>query len=59
MSAAMAIRTTAWDRAGVRSNRAAASNLVRKPGRAVLLGARTLRELGTATRNPMMVAALV
>ena len=35
----------------------AATSLVRKPARAVLLGARTVRELGKATRNPMMVAA--
>lgn len=35
----------------------AATSLVRKPGRFVLLGARTVRELGKATRNPMMVAA--
>jgi WS/DGAT/MGAT family acyltransferase len=31
--------------------------LVRKPGRAVLLTARTARELGRATRNPALVAA--
>jgi len=31
--------------------------LVRKPGRAVLLSARTARELGRATRNPALVAA--
>jgi diacylglycerol O-acyltransferase / wax synthase len=31
--------------------------LVRKPGRAVLLSARTTRELGRATRNPALVAA--
>jgi WS/DGAT/MGAT family acyltransferase len=30
---------------------------VRKPGRAVLLAARTARELGRTTRNPVMVAA--
>jgi WS/DGAT/MGAT family acyltransferase len=35
----------------------AAANLVRKPGRAVLLGARTVRDLGRATRNPVMVTA--
>jgi WS/DGAT/MGAT family acyltransferase len=35
----------------------AASSLVRKPGRGLLLGARTVRELGRATRNPIMVAA--
>lgn len=35
----------------------AATNLVHKPGRAALLGARTLRELGVAIRNPVMVAA--
>jgi diacylglycerol O-acyltransferase len=31
--------------------------LPRKPGRAVLLAARTVRELGTATRNPALVGA--
>jgi diacylglycerol O-acyltransferase len=31
-------------------------NLLRKPGRAVLLAARTAREIGTATRNPAIVA---
>lgn len=31
--------------------------LARKPGRAVLLAARTARELGRATRNPVLVAA--
>lgn len=31
--------------------------LVRKPGRAALLSARTVRELGRTTRNPVMVAA--
>ncbi len=31
--------------------------LVRKPARAVLLGARTAREIGRATRNPALVAA--
>jgi diacylglycerol O-acyltransferase len=31
--------------------------LARKPGRAVLLSARTARELGRATRNPALVAA--
>ncbi|MCU1453411.1 MAG: wax ester synthase/diacylglycerol acyltransferase [Acidimicrobiales bacterium] len=31
--------------------------LVRKPARAALLSARTVRELGRATRNPVMVAA--
>jgi len=31
--------------------------LVRKPGRAVLLSARTAREMGRATRNPALVAA--
>ena len=35
----------------------AAAGLVRKPGRAVLLTARTARELGRATRNPVLVAA--
>jgi WS/DGAT/MGAT family acyltransferase len=33
------------------------SGLARKPGRAVLLSARTARELGRATRNPALVAA--
>lgn len=31
--------------------------LVRKPGRAIVLGARTARELGRSTRNPVLVAA--
>ena len=35
----------------------AVGGLVRKPGRAVLLSARTARELGRATRNPVLVAA--
>ena len=35
----------------------AAARLPRKPARAVLLGARTARELGRATRNPVLVAA--
>ncbi len=35
----------------------AASNLVRKPGRAVLLATRTVRDLGRTTRAPVMVAA--
>ena len=35
----------------------AASKLIRKPGRALLLGARTARDLGKATRNPALVAA--
>src|SRR5687767_2537223 len=35
----------------------AALSLARKPGRSILLTARTLRELGTATRNPFVVAA--
>ena len=35
----------------------AAGSLVRKPARAVLLSARTVRELGKATRNPVLVAA--
>jgi diacylglycerol O-acyltransferase / wax synthase len=34
----------------------AAANLVRKPGRAVLLTARAAREIGKATRNPALVA---
>jgi diacylglycerol O-acyltransferase / wax synthase len=32
-------------------------NLLRKPGRAVMLGARTVGEIGSATRNPVLVAA--
>ncbi|HEY2814683.1 MAG TPA: wax ester/triacylglycerol synthase family O-acyltransferase [Acidimicrobiales bacterium] len=32
-------------------------NLVRKPGRAIVLGARTARDFGRATRNPALVAA--
>ena len=35
----------------------AAVSLVRKPGRAILLAARTAREIGTATRNPVLTAA--
>ena len=35
----------------------ATAGLVRKPGRAVLLTARTAREFGRATRNPVLVAA--
>jgi diacylglycerol O-acyltransferase / wax synthase len=35
----------------------ATANLARKPGRGLLLSARTLRDLGQATRNPVMVAA--
>jgi diacylglycerol O-acyltransferase len=35
----------------------AAGSLIRKPGRAVLLSARTAREVGRATRNPVLVAA--
>ena len=35
----------------------AALNVARKPGRAILLSARTARELGKATRNPALVAA--
>ena len=34
----------------------AGANLMRKPGRFLLLGARTLREVGKATRNPVLVA---
>ena len=34
----------------------AALSLARKPGRGILLTARTLRELGNATRNPFVVA---
>jgi len=32
-------------------------NLIRKPGRAVLVTARTMRQLGQATRNPIMAEA--
>jgi WS/DGAT/MGAT family acyltransferase len=35
----------------------ATANLARKPGRGLLLSARTLRDLGQATRNPVLVAA--
>ncbi len=35
----------------------ATANLARKPGRAVLLGVRTVREVGKATRNPALIAA--
>ena len=35
----------------------AAANLLRKPGRAVVLATRTARELGRTTRNPVIVAA--
>ncbi len=35
----------------------ATANLVRKPGRAILLTVRTAREIGKATRNPALVAA--
>jgi WS/DGAT/MGAT family acyltransferase len=35
----------------------AAANLARKPARAVLLAARTVREIGRATRNPVLAAA--
>jgi diacylglycerol O-acyltransferase / wax synthase len=35
----------------------ATRSLVRKPGRALLLAARTTRELGKATRNPAMIAS--
>jgi diacylglycerol O-acyltransferase len=34
-----------------------AAGLARKPGRAILLSARTAREVGRATRNPMIVTA--
>jgi len=33
------------------------ANLARKPARFLVLGARTVREVGKATRNPVMVAA--
>ncbi|HEV3227394.1 MAG TPA: wax ester/triacylglycerol synthase family O-acyltransferase [Acidimicrobiales bacterium] len=35
----------------------AGANLVRKPGRAILLGTRTIRDFGRSTRNPALVAA--
>jgi WS/DGAT/MGAT family acyltransferase len=35
----------------------ASGSLVRKPGRALVLGTRTVRDLGRATRNPVVVAA--
>ena len=35
----------------------AGPNLARKPGRMLVLSARTMRELGTATRNPILAAA--
>src|SRR5262245_65318839 len=35
----------------------AATTTIRKPGRALLLGVRTMRELGMALRNPMLVSA--
>ena len=35
----------------------AGANLIRKPGRALLLSARALRELGETTRNPALIAA--
>ncbi len=35
----------------------AGANLLRKPGRALLLSARALRELGETTRNPIMIEA--
>src|SRR3954468_22132288 len=35
----------------------ASANLVRKPGRALLLSARAARQLGEATRNPALVSA--
>jgi WS/DGAT/MGAT family acyltransferase len=35
----------------------AGASLIRKPGRAVVLATRTARELGKATRNPVMVSA--
>lgn len=35
----------------------AALNLLRKPGRALLLSARAAREIGKATRNPVLTAA--
>jgi len=35
----------------------AMTNLARKPGRAIVLGARTARDLGRATRNPALTSA--
>jgi WS/DGAT/MGAT family acyltransferase len=35
----------------------AATNLLHKPGRALLLGVRTVRELGVALRNPILISA--
>jgi WS/DGAT/MGAT family acyltransferase len=35
----------------------AGANLARKPGRAILLSTRVIRELGKSTRNPALVAA--
>lgn len=35
----------------------ASASLARKPGRALVLSARTVRQFGEATRNPMLVAA--
>ncbi|MFV0317263.1 MAG: WS/DGAT/MGAT family O-acyltransferase [Microthrixaceae bacterium] len=35
----------------------AALGLIRKPGRGMVLGARTVRQIGAATRNPVLVAA--
>ncbi len=35
----------------------AALNLLRKPGRAIMLSARTVGEIGSATRNPVLIAA--
>lgn len=35
----------------------ASASLARKPGRGILIGVRTVREIGKATRNPVMVAA--
>src|ERR671917_362580 len=35
----------------------ASGGLLRKPGRALVLGTRTVRDLGRATRNPVVVAA--
>ncbi len=35
----------------------AVANLARKPGRAIVLGTRTARDLGRATRNPALISA--
>ncbi len=53
--------TEAWRPAPVPSDpevlARAVPGLVRKPGRALVLGARTARQIGRSTRNPALVAA--